>query len=64
MRWPQIRLKTVLVGIVFLALFLALVLQTVQLQQAKAHAQRLQAELHFERVRAAHQRALAGAARK
>ena len=52
MRQPRVRLRTVVVAIVFVALALTVVVQSVRLNQALVREQQLRAEAEFQRAQA------------
>ena len=52
MRVPRVQLRTVMVAVAFLALTLAVIVQSVRLNQALIREQRLRNEIELQRERA------------
>ena len=52
MRWPRVRLRTMMAAVAFLALVLTVVIQSVRLQQALVREQQHLAFAEYERARA------------
>ena len=62
MRQPRVRLRTIMTAVAFLALALAVTVQSVRLQQALVREQRLRAEAALQRAQADLDQLLAGVA--
>src|SRR3954463_2446066 len=52
MRWPRVRLRTIMMAVAFLALVLTVVIQSVRLQEALVREQQHLAFAEYERARA------------